>query len=227
MSSATSIGVRNWPRSARAPSSSAASPASRRPAASESRSTALGYRVCPAASGGRGPTVTRGSRAWCGVWGPWASPALPGPRGHCRLNEDSTRPGRLPWPGAPAGACGLLRASALGFPVARGTGSFTPLLARHQPSGSPWPGWSRTCSTSRGAPPTLRLPVAGGTGLLMPRGVDLPVAREYCCGACGPAAGRLRSLGTLVPPGRGSGASGVFPRTPGAGWPGPVRLLRQ
>ena len=173
MSSATSIGVRNWPRSARAPSSSAASPASRRPAASESRSTALGYRVCPAASGGRGPTVTRGSRAWCGVWWPWASPALPGPRGHCRLNEDSTRPGRLSWPGALAGVCGLLRASALG---------------------SLWP---------------------GAAGSLTPRGVDLPVAREYCCGACGPAAGHLRNLGPLVPPGRGSGAPGVY--TPRSG----------
>lgn len=80
------------------------------------------------------------------------------------------------------------------LPVAGGTGSFTPLLARHQPSGSPWP---------------------GAPGSLTPRGVDLPVAREYCCGACGPAAGHLRSLGTLVPPGRGSGAPGVY--TPRSG----------
>lgn len=162
MSRATSIGVRNWPRSARAPSSSAASPASRRPAASESRSTALGYRVCPAASGGRGRPLPSPGPEGIAV----STRTAPGPdvsrgRGHWRV-------------------CGLLRASALG---------------------SPWP---------------------GAPGSLTPRGVDLPVAREYCCGACGPVAGHLRSLGTLVPPGRGSGAPGVY--TPRSGsWLAGVR----
>ena len=155
MSSATSIGVRNWPRSARAPSSSAASPASRRPAASESRSTALGYRVCPAASGGRGrPLPSPGPESAAVSMRTAPGPDVSRGRGHWRV-------------------CGLLRASALG---------------------SPWP---------------------GAPGSLTPRGVDLPVAREYCCGACGPVAGRLRSLGTLVPPGRGSGAPGVY--TPRSG----------
>lgn len=107
MSRATSIGVRNWPRSARAPSSSAASPASRRPAASESRSTALSYRVSS------------------GVRWPWASPALPGPRERCRLNEDSTRPGRLPWPGAPGDRAPRIRSGNARLPVTGGTGLLT------------------------------------------------------------------------------------------------------
>ena len=135
MSRATSIGVRNWPRSARASSSSAASPASRRPAASESRSTALGYRVCPAASGGRGrPLSSPGPESIAVSMRTAPGPDVSRGRGHRRVRAGCSGP-------RPSAPCGW------GYRVV------------HAPTG---------------APPTFRLPVAGGTGLLNATGCRPP-----------------------------------------------------
>ena len=144
MSRATSIGVRNWPRSARAPSSSAASPASRRPAASESRSTALGYRVCPAASGGRGrPLPSPGPESIAVSMRTAPGPDVSRGQGHRRVRAGCSGPRRsaLPWPGAPGRSRPYWRAT--NPPAPRGRGGHGPVRhfeVCHQPSGSPWPG---------------------------------------------------------------------------------------